>query len=310
MVSQFLFATLGALSSPTLRNTKRAGILLRLAAFITDLSVCAWISTKALRGVALRLREQIMDSLGIHALGFAIDAGTVAPKELQQAFEERVYDLQVDLLDSCFIAFLAGIIVIGAVCFVYFSIFEARPFGATPGKLAIGLRIVNTTYALIPITRSVLRQTAKAVTISTGGLGFFLAIFSPRRRALHDQVAGTFVVRVPIRHLLWLRLASFAIWMSVAFLAGRDAYQRGLAAWHWFEVLRLAYPEAFSDVTEILDGTIALTRESALWQSPLQLSSYAPHEHVASGRTSVAGPCGKSTATQRRSTSSGAEGSK
>jgi uncharacterized RDD family membrane protein YckC len=68
-------------------------------------------------------------------------------------------------------------------------------FGATPGKWAVGLRVVDHRGRYpIGFSRSLLRLVAYMVSSLTFGLGHLLIVTRSDRRALHDMLAGTRVV--------------------------------------------------------------------------------------------------------------------
>jgi uncharacterized RDD family membrane protein YckC len=67
--------------------------------------------------------------------------------------------------------------------------------GQTLGMMIAGLRIIGTDGRDASIGRIALRNTlGYLVTVLTCGLGFLLAAFTPRGRALHDFVGGTLVI--------------------------------------------------------------------------------------------------------------------
>ena len=66
----------------------------------------------------------------------------------------------------------------------------------TLGKWATGLRISKKDGGDAGAVRVILRNTlGYLLSLLTLGLGFLLAVFSPKGRALHDLVAGTVVTR-------------------------------------------------------------------------------------------------------------------
>jgi uncharacterized RDD family membrane protein YckC len=77
--------------------------------------------------------------------------------------------------------------------FLYFVAFNTA-FGATPGKMALGLRILDAQGGKLTFKRAFLRHCSVLVSEMTFGLGFLLLLSNPDRRALHDLMAGTRVV--------------------------------------------------------------------------------------------------------------------
>lgn len=84
--------------------------------------------------------------------------------------------------------------------FLYFVGFNGA-WGATPGKLILGLRILDANGGPIGFKRAFLRHCAEWITRLTFGLGFLLVLFTPEKRALHDLIARTRVV--------WFRPSEF-----------------------------------------------------------------------------------------------------
>jgi uncharacterized RDD family membrane protein YckC len=73
-----------------------------------------------------------------------------------------------------------------------------RYCGATPGKLAVGLKIVDARTGGAPATgRLVLRFVAYLVSALPLYLGFLWAALDRRKQAWHDKIAGTLVVQDP-----------------------------------------------------------------------------------------------------------------
>jgi len=67
--------------------------------------------------------------------------------------------------------------------------------GQTLGMMIAGIRIVRSDGNDASVGRIVLRNTVGYVlTLLTGGIGFLLAAFTPRGRALHDYLGGTLVI--------------------------------------------------------------------------------------------------------------------
>ena len=78
-----------------------------------------------------------------------------------------------------------------------FNILFNGHFGATPGKILIGARIVNEDGSPLGYLKAALRYAAEWVSAFSLGAGYLFVAFRPDRRALHDLLAGTRVVFSP-----------------------------------------------------------------------------------------------------------------
>jgi uncharacterized RDD family membrane protein YckC len=68
--------------------------------------------------------------------------------------------------------------------------------GATPGKMAMGIKIMKTNGELIGVGTAILRYVGYFVSAAVFLLGFVMIGLSPQKRGLHDYIAQTVVVRV------------------------------------------------------------------------------------------------------------------
>jgi uncharacterized RDD family membrane protein YckC len=70
-------------------------------------------------------------------------------------------------------------------------------YGATPGKMALGIRVVCLeTGEAPPLGMAVLRYLGYILSAIPLGLGFLWAAWDPRKQGWHDKIADTVVVRV------------------------------------------------------------------------------------------------------------------
>ena len=77
----------------------------------------------------------------------------------------------------------------------YLVVFTAAG-GQTLGKMAAGIRVVGVEHVGVPVGSAVLRTAAYVLSALPAGLGFLPGFFGRERRALHDYLAGTRVVKV------------------------------------------------------------------------------------------------------------------
>lgn len=142
-----------------------------------------------------------------------LPAVDVAP-DLYAGFWRRVAAYLLDSLLLMVIGFVAGVLlgllefavahaasrasgyVVGVVvAWLYFALFESSRQQATPGKLALGLRVTDARGARIGFGRASGRYFGKYVSALILFVGFMMAGWTRRKQALHDMMAGCCVVR-------------------------------------------------------------------------------------------------------------------
>ena len=70
--------------------------------------------------------------------------------------------------------------------------------GQTPGKMAFGIMVVDEHGNVPGIRRAIIREIpGKLISTIVILLGYFWVIWDPRKRAWHDHMSGTFVIRKP-----------------------------------------------------------------------------------------------------------------
>lgn len=83
-------------------------------------------------------------------------------------------------------------IVAANVC--YYAGFHASKFQATPGKMLLGIKVVDIHGNRISFWRGVGRFFAILLSTFTLYIGFIMAGVHSQKRSLHDIVAGTYVI--------------------------------------------------------------------------------------------------------------------
>lgn len=71
--------------------------------------------------------------------------------------------------------------------------------GRTPGMALLGLAVVRPDLTRTPASSALVRAITLPLSVALLGLGFLGILVHPRRRALHDLLAGTVVVYSPPR---------------------------------------------------------------------------------------------------------------
>ncbi len=85
---------------------------------------------------------------------------------------------------------LAGL----AASWLYYALFNSSTARATPGKMALGIVVVDEQGGRISFGRATGRHFALYLSMFTLLIGFLMVLWTERRQALHDKIAGTLVV--------------------------------------------------------------------------------------------------------------------
>ncbi|MGC3991485.1 MAG: RDD family protein [Chthoniobacteraceae bacterium] len=76
-----------------------------------------------------------------------------------------------------------------------YVVFFVGKYGATPGKMACGLKIIRPDGSPLTYGRAFIRWLAELINGFTIGIGYLIAAFDEEKRGLHDRIADTRVVR-------------------------------------------------------------------------------------------------------------------
>lgn len=96
---------------------------------------------------------------------------------------------------------LLGVTVLGwqiislVLMWLYFALLESGQKQSTWGKQLLGIKVVGTEGQRISFARATGRFFAKAISYFIFYIGFIMAAFTSRKRALHDVIAETYVVK-------------------------------------------------------------------------------------------------------------------
>lgn len=79
---------------------------------------------------------------------------------------------------------------------LYFALMESSERGATPGKMAVGLRVVTDQGQRLSFANATGRYAAKFISAILLCIGFIMVAFTDKKRGLHDMMARTLVIKV------------------------------------------------------------------------------------------------------------------
>ena len=80
------------------------------------------------------------------------------------------------------------------VGWLYSALFESGGWQATPGKRVLGIKVTDLYGSRISFGRASGRHFAKYITGFTLGIGYLMILWTERKQALHDKIAGTLVI--------------------------------------------------------------------------------------------------------------------
>ena len=75
-----------------------------------------------------------------------------------------------------------------------YDIFFVGKYGATPGKMACRIKIVESEGGPVTYPRAIGRHFAKYISMFTLYIGFIMAAFDEQKRTLHDRICDTRVI--------------------------------------------------------------------------------------------------------------------
>ena len=152
-----------------------AGFWVRLGAIVIDI-------------VVLLLIYVILSKLATLVVSFSI----------ANTFGSLSWDL--DLLKELFqnpLILLAALV----IKIAYFVGFWAWR-GQTPGKMLLGIKVIRTDSSPLTLGHAFLRYLGYVASALTFCIGFIWVAFDERKQGLHDKIADTYVVKLPVRQVV------------------------------------------------------------------------------------------------------------
>jgi len=149
-------------------------------------------------GFWIRFLAVIIDGLCLGAVNFAIGivfmilmyamTGNFATVTYDPATKHTAFNGTVIILTILRV-------VIQIACALCYDVFFIRKFDATPGKMAIGAKIVRSNGDKLSVGRIIGRYFAKMVSSLIFCIGYMMAGWDSQKRALHDQMCDTRVIK-------------------------------------------------------------------------------------------------------------------
>ena len=159
--------------APLYDEVRHAGFLIRFVAFVLD-----WILLYVVQMIVV-LPMQLLS--GVDA--FNMDGSDVEAAEFAKLFA------------------VVGISVVISIViqWLYEAVLLSSVNQATFGKQAFGLRVTDLSGERLTFGRATGRHFAKWISYFTFGIGYLIQPITEKKQALHDIIAGTLVVKKPLR---------------------------------------------------------------------------------------------------------------
>lgn len=135
----------------------------------------------AYAGFWIRFAAYFIDALICGGLGWVV--GFVMGAAMQPATNQGMVQLQI--------ASSAAGFILGVIYYVFFN----GKFGATPGKMVCGLKIVTAEGFPIGYGRALGRYFAAILSSLICAIGYIMAAFDDEKRTLHDRICNTRVIK-------------------------------------------------------------------------------------------------------------------
>ncbi len=146
-----------------------------------------------------RVAAYILDAIILYVPNLLIMksmGGDAAQETMKQAMLAAPGDPQVMLAayEQFYTTMGTAMIITTALAWLYFAVCESSRWQATPGKLALGIRVTNLQGNPISFPHALVRYLAKFLSVITLGFGFLMVGWTRRKQGLHDMLAKTLVL--------------------------------------------------------------------------------------------------------------------
>lgn len=163
----------------------------------TYASPAANLDTAQYGGFWIRFLALLIDGILLGFVQFLVIAPIMAAIGLGAASSPEAFDPENSMAAFSAMAGAMGLIqVVNLVIgFLYFAMMESSKNQGTLGKMALGLKVVDNDGMPLSFGKAALRYVGKIVSGAILLIGYLMAAFNPRKQALHDMIAGTFVIK-------------------------------------------------------------------------------------------------------------------
>jgi uncharacterized RDD family membrane protein YckC len=153
--------------------------------------------TKEYCGFWIRVCARLLDGLCLAAVTVPLSAiNQVLSLRMLTTARTRQAMANGDISQiGTYLTLQAALILFSSVLAFGYETFFVGRFGGTPGKLLLGMRVVRADFTRVTYWRGAVRAFGKVLSDLTLYVGYVMVAFDPQRRALHDYIADTRVVK-------------------------------------------------------------------------------------------------------------------
>jgi len=94
---------------------------------------------------------------------------------------------------------LLALLVAGTVYFVACG----AASGQTVGKVSMSIKIIRTDSSPLDLRYSFIRFLGSVLCVATLGIGFIMVAFDSHKQGMHDKMADTYVVKLPVKQVIY-----------------------------------------------------------------------------------------------------------
>lgn len=140
-------------------------------------------------GFWLRCIAYILDQVVLSIIGLLFFATSLFALRNNSYFQTGILSL-----GNFISALIATYIAMIFIKIAYFTYFHGHT-GQTIGKMALGIKVVDTQGAIISYRRAFLRWVGYVISFLFFGLGFFWIAIDRNHQGWHDKIAQTYVIK-------------------------------------------------------------------------------------------------------------------
>ena len=122
----------------------------------------------------------------------------------------NVHKIAVSLMDVLQGASISGsmtwlmsmILLVFLIACTLYSVMSWAATGQTVGKMTMGIKVIRTDSSMVDLRVAFIRFFGCLISVATLGIGFVILAFDSHKQALHDRIADTYVVKLPVKQVV------------------------------------------------------------------------------------------------------------